>query len=549
MPHIPAPQPLILRILYRRRAVVVMLPLLFAILAAMIMAVLPDRYDAFGLVAVMPQAEVTSLKPYAQPVMPNDSRVLSEVEIIRSNTILKKVAAKLSLPMAFISHVLDVRPVGRSYIIRVSARTDKAAVSRDIVNTVILFYQENQIAGKIQHADKKSEWLNRHLARLNKNLQDSSAQIENYRRKQGLFDNSKNDVLAEQISRLNAELIHAQAQQAAAMAKSSAMLKKNTVAAQLDSAVINALSQDETRLRQELGALQQKYGPKHPKIRSTQASLYALQSKRQQDINLLTTAISEEKYLAEIQVKTIKDQMDTLRNQQQQENTLSISLHELERQDKINRILYENFLRQSREIDLVDGLQQADSKIVSLADLPGTTAGPSRIIVIFISAFIGFLIACFVVVLGEQLRQTIDDPDRLQDLSPGSTIYPVDFRHPDPKTSFDPATLPFTQSAAPFIILVYLQDTDKAYTHLYASYLLQQLRDFGRRVQMGERKDLSNIHYRDETLIVPLSITDLPNNLGNSAHLIVREGFTSQYYLHLAVRSFAKPPEIIYLWT
>ncbi|HEY1095957.1 MAG TPA: GumC family protein [Alphaproteobacteria bacterium] len=533
MTHIPAPQPALLRVLHRHKSILVLLPMLFALLSGLAVWIIPERYEAFGLVQIMPQNEFLGLKEYNPPIILNDSVVLSQVEIIRSPSLLNHVAAKLKLSRTALQKAIDVRPLGRSYIIRISANVPDPELAKEIVNHVILAYQENQIGGKITFAGQQAVWLKKHLSHLSEKARQSAQKVEAYRTQKGLFANDQGDVIDQQIAALSNQLVQAQAEQAD-IDSQPANINDKVIAAQLASPVMHDLSQEELLLREKLGALRQKYGARHPQLLATQAELSALSTKRSQEIERIKTSIKEEKNQSAEKVKNILAQLEDLKQQQQSENSTSIPLHELEQEAKINIILYENVLRQSQEIDLVDGLPQADSRIVSLADKPLVPSRPSTLLIMLLGAAAGFLIASFSVILGEQLSQAIDRPETILQAYPSMALHMVDFTDPDPTDLRYHGFLLKQKLPLPRHIMIdYLCEADRHHAKLFASFLNTQLQK-----------------YESSVAVSSQFLQGQPDQTNQARHyLIVREGFTSLYDLHVAMDQCDHITGVIYLWT
>ncbi len=386
----------------RHRFIIIAMPVICVIIAVLAIRIIPQRYEAFGLIEVAAHTPDINLLTTNTVTLPNDSMVLTQVEIIKSHAVIQRAAAVLHMPYDAVEHTLTISPIGRSFIIRVLASNQNAETAQTIANTVMLSYHKHKAELKTARLTHNTNWLNDHLTKVAKKMHDSAQAVIDYRVAHKLPDDT---VLARQISELGTQLVAAQAEQAALQAQQdpTRSTKHPVLNAQLKSPSLITLTQDETLARQKLADLLQRYGDKHPDLQAAKAELAVIQSKQQQELVKLNNALKQDHASAGQTVQNLQAQIDQLQERHEQDNAISIQLHTLEEDANTNRLLYDNLLQRSKESSLFIDLEQTDAQPVAWAAKPTRTVNPNPVLVILLSGLAGLLLAVIAIVLSEQL--------------------------------------------------------------------------------------------------------------------------------------------------
>ncbi|RYG24523.1 MAG: polysaccharide biosynthesis tyrosine autokinase [Burkholderiales bacterium] len=94
-----------------------------------------------------------------------------------------------------------------------------------------------------------------------------------------------------------------------------------------------------------------------------------------------------------------------------------VRLRELERQAESAKTLYENFLNRAKETREQVGIQTPDARIVGVANVPLVASYPRKLIIVGVAFGLSLLAGFGIVLLIEQLENTLRDPDRLEKLT------------------------------------------------------------------------------------------------------------------------------------
>ena len=92
-----------------------------------------------------------------------------------------------------------------------------------------------------------------------------------------------------------------------------------------------------------------------------------------------------------------------------------VTLEQLQREAAASRLIYEYFLSRLKETSVQQGIQQADSTILSPAEVPPGPARPRGALIVVFSALMMGLIAALQVIRREALRQTFRSAEELEE--------------------------------------------------------------------------------------------------------------------------------------
>ncbi|MGD2130223.1 MAG: GumC family protein, partial [Lysobacterales bacterium] len=107
---------------------------------------------------------------------------------------------------------LDVTSPDASNIIEIAFRSTNPKVAAMIANEMPDAYIEASLQAKYDATEKTTKWLSEQLNDLRQEVEDAEHAVEMYRSEHGLTDVGGSDLLTEQLSKLNSELIIARAE-------------------------------------------------------------------------------------------------------------------------------------------------------------------------------------------------------------------------------------------------------------------------------------------------------------------------------------------------
>lgn len=400
---------------------------------AVVFSITP-KYQASALVLV--DARTTKILQDAEVVGrpgTENGAIESEVEMIKSRAVMRKVAERLNLqndmefagpsgivgnlkalllgplksllgsrsdadPLSGVIDALDksadAKRRGLTYVIELTAWTQDAKKAALIANTIAEVYISEQLAAKSQATTQASDWLKDRVDEMRIRVTASDQALEKYKAEQGLFDPGGENLSDRQISRLNEQLLDARAKAAAASSKYEQLRqitpeKLRSAAASpdvLQSSVVSALRAQYSNMAQAVAEKSSRYGPEHPQVVTSRAELAGIERQITAEISRIVTSAGTEYQMAKASEESLAASLDELKEKAGRFNQASVKLKELERDTQANRDLFQSFLNRAKQTAALS-LQIPDSRVVSAANVPTSTSYPKRALMIGLGFF------------------------------------------------------------------------------------------------------------------------------------------------------------------
>ncbi len=261
----------LLRRLWRRRWLIGLTTLALTFAAAGIVSILPARYAATAQVMIDARvAQVTDIKSVLPGLTIDKEQVESQIEVIQSRRLAKKVIEQLNLaadpsinpnlqtpsspgiierveaawpaigelraqlawlgPLMASSNAapkseeriqaevlqsfleaVEVTPEGQSRVLNVSVQNPSPELAAKIANSLVDAYLQDQVDTKFNTTSRASDWLGQRLGELRAEVERSEKAVEDYRRDAGLVRGQQSTVVTQQLSELNTQLVIARA--------------------------------------------------------------------------------------------------------------------------------------------------------------------------------------------------------------------------------------------------------------------------------------------------------------------------------------------------
>jgi exopolysaccharide transport family protein len=296
---------------------------------------------------------------------------------------------------AVLQRKISAQRRGLTYVIQVTVWSQDAEKAARIANTVTEIYISDQIAAKSDAAGKANALLNRRLDELRHGVTASENAYEKYKAQAGLFDPGGESLSDRQISQLNEQLVTARARAAEAWAKFEQLrkitpAKLSSAAASpdvLQSAVVSNLRTQYAEVARKKAELTTRYGPRHPQVVNIEAELENVSRQITDEIGRIVASARTEFEMAKSREESLQASLDELKERATKLDQKSIKLHELEREAKANRQLYEEFLSRAKETSAQLDMQLPDSRVIAAALAPNAPSYPRKGLMIGLGFF------------------------------------------------------------------------------------------------------------------------------------------------------------------
>lgn len=391
----------LLRMLWRRRWL--MLTTVAVVMATLVVVLtqLTPHYTATAQVMVDPrQQNIVDIEQVLSGLPVNAETIQSEIEVINSRNLASRVIEQNRLdqvaefnpslgagglwqrwlPSARRSQQgvrnlmvdlfldrLQVKAAGRSRVIDISFQSSDPALAAQIANSVADLYLVEQLETKFEATRRASEFLGDRLEQLRRDAENAELEVAHFRAQMSQSNSIAN---RQQMNDLNTSIVQA----------------------------TSALDQARGRLQQ----------------------LYALQNGGSPEAD--TAWLSDPLQKAEGEVADAEATLARLKDQQQSPsasadpNEAAVKLRTLERDAVASRALFETFLNRSKQTREQQGLERADARLISRADVPVSPSFPDTRMFLLLGLIGSLGLALALAFISEQLDSGFRSSDQIESM-------------------------------------------------------------------------------------------------------------------------------------
>jgi succinoglycan biosynthesis transport protein ExoP len=307
---------------------------------------------------------------------------------------------------------LSVIPQDRSRIITVQYRSTDPEMAALGANTSAEIYILDQLSVKGEASSRAGRWLSDRVNEMRRRVIESERRLEEFRREVGITDLGGTSLYQQQLAGLSEELVLARTQRAEAEARFDQIQDLldqggdlDTIAAVIDSRLIQNLREQEAGLSSKLAELGTQFRPNHPKMRLAETELNGLQDKIRSEAEKILQNLGNELQIAKVRESNLQREVSRLEEMLDQQGEAEVTLRALESEVRANKQLYETLLARFKETNVQrdELLQQADARIISRATVPGSPYFPKKGVMIFAALVVSLIIGIAISLLTEFL--------------------------------------------------------------------------------------------------------------------------------------------------
>ncbi|MEP2718500.1 polysaccharide biosynthesis tyrosine autokinase [Pseudophaeobacter sp.] len=276
-----------------------------------------------------------------------------------------------------------VRSVPQSLVFQITVKSESSNKSALIADTIVDLYILNQIEVKFEATEQATTWLTDRVAELQVQLETSESKVTEFNGSTALISPEALQALEVQLKDLRERILLAKSSQQAATARFNELRDIEGRDAQAEA---SGDPQLQRLLRQ---------------IENQQAAATAFDT----TFERLLARAGLEAGRATQQVLSLEKSEGELSQQVAQQNVDLITLQQLTREAEAIRLLYEYFLTRLKETSAQEGIQKADSRMLSLAVIPINPSEPKKSLILAMSGILGLMIGAGIVLLGEARRK------------------------------------------------------------------------------------------------------------------------------------------------
>jgi capsular exopolysaccharide synthesis family protein len=269
-------------------------------------------------------------------------------------------------------------------------------------------YLDFQLQAKYAAAERATQWLSERINDLRGKVLEAEAKIVEYRTKNELVNSKSDSPLTLQFLQLNTQLALAQAERAEAEARLSrarGMLNSGgpqAAAKVLTSPLMDSLRSQETELIRKLADMSSVYGQNHPQMLNARSEIQSVREKMLDEVNRIVDELDNQVEVAGARERELQNNMNRLQGEAARADLAGVELSSLQGEIDTNRQLFQTFLSRYQEIVEQQGLQEADAKILSPAEVPQTPSHPQVVLLTVIAFGASMVIGVLLVFLIER---------------------------------------------------------------------------------------------------------------------------------------------------
>lgn len=299
--------------------------------------------------------------------------------------------------------VITVTNIRQSYVFRLTAVTKSAKKSALIANELAALYILDQLEVKFAATEQATSWLTERVAELQVSLEQSENAAKEFNTNTDLISVEALGALNRQIKDLRERQLGAMRTIAEVNQRIDALKMAQTVG---DTDALVVLTEDRTLLR-------------------TRDLLHGGGSTAQTAFDARVTQIIDRAELdharAMAQNTALLETIADLDVRIESQSNDLLELQQLRREAEASRLIYEYFLNRLKETSVQQGIQQADSRLLSSAVVPNVPSEPRKSLIVALSLLIGVFVGAAGVLAREMSQTGIRTAEELEKLT-GRTV-------------------------------------------------------------------------------------------------------------------------------
>lgn len=391
------------------------------------------------------QEQVVDIESVVTGLSGDQATINTEVEVIRSRGIIEKLVARMNLvedpefnphlrpepsfsigkainmvrdlagvsppaprtptDRAIVDSVIDevlrvisVSNIRQTFVFQITATSEGPEKAAELANTLAQLYILEQLETKFDATEQATTWLTDRVSDLQVELEAAEAEVKDFNASAQLVSPEALTGLNRQIKELRDRLRDTRVSAEEASARLAALREAQQTG---DIMLMAELANDPTLNRAV--QLMQNSGSANP-----DRSAFDVR------FDQIVTRVELDTARAASQSEALRQTIAEQEQQIEEQSADLVKLQQLQREANASRLIYEFFLNRLKETSVQEGIQQADSRILSQAVVPTRPSAPRRSLILAISMAAGLLLGGGIVLLREFMQTTFRDAVELE---------------------------------------------------------------------------------------------------------------------------------------
>jgi uncharacterized protein involved in exopolysaccharide biosynthesis len=427
------------RAIWAQRLIVGILTLVFAVLGAGVIPLVPQKYTSETSLYFDPRQAGLS-DGQQTPVAPELilTMIDSQTQILASGKVLGRVVDALKLDKdpqfdggatgetaryiatATLQKALLIAREASTYVVSLKVTTGNAEKSARIANQIVASFmeEESKSAANVYHSANTA--LDTRLDDLRQQVQTAEKAADKYRADNDMVAVEGNLISDKRLTALNDLLVTAQQKTIDAKARADSVdkLSFEDVVSTSRTDALNSTSNSLTNLRQQyaalaatVGSLESQLGARHPRLLAARSSLESLAGEIRSELQRLATSAKADYQQAQKAQQDVAKELAVQKALQVNTSGKLVELNELERKATAARDIYEALMKRSGQTTEDQSLTQTNIRVISEAEPPLKADGPGRKVMmvagLIAGALLGFGLGMVLAIIGSIFRHPV----------------------------------------------------------------------------------------------------------------------------------------------
>jgi succinoglycan biosynthesis transport protein ExoP len=297
-----------------------------------------------------------------------------------------------------LSDAVTVSRDPKTFIVTIDVKSRDPAKSALITNRLVATFLKEEQAAQSGFFQRTTQALDSRLTDLRTELDTAENAVEKYKAEHDIVGAAGELIFDKQLLALNDQVGAVRNRIADARAKVdlATKIRLNDVLSgafpeEVSSVTLQELRKQYSEARAQLGALDASLGPRHPQRLAAVQSLEVARSEIGNELRRIAATAQTELDRAVRTEKDLVQQLAVQKAQQVNSSTGFIELRELERKANATRTIYESFLKRASETGQEEKLTLKNIRVIASAQPPLQATGPSRKLIAIGGMIAGFM--------------------------------------------------------------------------------------------------------------------------------------------------------------
>jgi len=315
------------------------------------------------------------------------------------------------------------RAAQRSYVLTIAVTSSEPEEAARLANAVTETYLVDKLDARLEAAKRASTWLGDRLVGLRAQLRESEEAVAQFRAQHRLVQSGGATTLSQQqLSELNLSLIQARADLAQKKARVDLLNSLQAKGGSLENmpdittaTTLQTLRKDQASMSAQEADLLARYNRGHPLVVNIRAQLQDVERSIGSETARLAAGIRNEYELARARVASLEQNVQQATGQSNVDDATAIRLRELERTAAVNKMLFEDFLKQAKVTEEQSTFEPQDIRIITPALVPSSPSYPNQARFMTVNLLIGLLSGVGGAFARDKLNSGFTTPRQIED--------------------------------------------------------------------------------------------------------------------------------------